>query len=333
EGAAKETGNKKGAQGYCTESVKNVELLHFLDRLDAEITQYDPEKKFVTNVSTFSDLIKELHSGFIGSPSAEPKLPSGGREQISQLLLPLESDSPETIRRFVNHKGNSTHILIDTKDEGSIEWFKLEGRIKDLLVELKSDFPGVNEKFDVKFSGTLVMTENALSHIIKDLVSSILFAFVIIAVLMIILFRSFKIGVVSMIPNVLPLFMTFGFMGYTGITLRTATAVIFAISLGIAVNDTIHLLARFSSEVREGKDLTTALKDSVRTTGMAMMISTFVLIIGFSINLFSDFVAVYHFGILISITIFWALLADLFLTPALIHVFRLDREIKTMKRG
>lgn len=310
--------------GYCAESVKTLPFLSSLSRIKEKLYKDERFKGYIKNIHILSDIVMEMNRG-IGDDYALPKT---GKRAISQLLLPLEGDGSETLRRYVNPSYTKTHISIETGDEGSSKWLMLKKNINKLLSEEFIENPSFKNKFKYEITGTMDHAEESIQNIIRDIIFSVLSAFVIISFLIALIFRSFKIGLILMIPNVIPLIMTLGFMVVTGIEIRTATAVIFAISLGIAVNDTIHFFARFKEEIQGGLTLKDAVVKSLRTTGRAMVLSTIVLISGFGINLISDFVATQQFGILASFTVFSALIADLILTPSLIIIFKLDRAIK-----
>ena len=125
-----------------------------------------------------------------------------------------------------------------------------------------------------------------------------------------------------MIPNVAPMLVTLGYMGVAGINLRTSTALIFSVSLGIAVDDTIHILARYREEYLATGDQGTAVHNALMGTGRALLFTTFILTCGFGVLSVSDFVAIEQFGKLTAITFVTALLADLFVTPALLLTFK-----------
>ena len=139
---------------------------------------------------------------------------------------------------------------------------------------------------------------------------------------MIILFRSFRLSLVSIIPNVLPLIFAGGIMGFMGIELRPATAMTFSIALGIAVDDTIHFLSRFRSEFKISKSHEKSTSVTILTTGRAIISTTITLAMGFIVLLFSNFKPNSEFGILSTIILVIALISSLLLLPSLINIIK-----------
>lgn len=159
------------------------------------------------------------------------------------------------------------------------------------------------------------------SHLSSDMMIGLLIAFGVIALIMGIMFRSFLIIVLSLIPNILPLLFVSGFMGFTNIDLKVSTSIIFTIAFGIAVDDTIHFMSKLKLELNKGKSLIYALKRTYLSTGKAIMVTSIILCSGFFTLLFSTFASTYYIGLLVSITLFLAVIADLILLPVLLILF------------
>ncbi len=139
---------------------------------------------------------------------------------------------------------------------------------------------------------------------------------------MMVLLRSLRIGLLSMIPNVIPLLVTLGFMGWVGIPLRTSTALIFSVALGVAVNDTIHFVTRFREELFRTGDRAEAVRLTLLSTGRAIMFTSILLIAGFGTMMTTRFVGIFQMGVLGAVTLFAALLGDLLLLPICLVIFR-----------
>ena len=153
------------------------------------------------------------------------------------------------------------------------------------------------------------------------MVSGLIIAFLVIGVLMGILFKSIRMLVLSFFPNVIPLIMVGGLMGFTGIDLKISTALIFTIAFGIAVDDTIHFMSKLRIELGKGKSLLYAIKRTFLSTGKAIMVTSLILYAGFFSLAFSSFGSTFYVGVLVSTTLLFALIGDLFLLPVLLLWF------------
>ena len=153
---------------------------------------------------------------------------------------------------------------------------------------------------------------------------SILIAILVITLIMAVLFKSMKIALIALIPNVIPLIMVAGVMGFLDVDIKPSTAVIFTIALGIAVDDSIHYLARFRIEYARIGSVFPALSATTIRTGRAIVVTSMILIAGFGTLITSAFTSTAMMGVLVTTTIFSALLADLFVLPALFYWLKPD---------
>jgi predicted RND superfamily exporter protein len=173
--------------------------------------------------------------------------------------------------------------------------------------------------YDVQLTGTSVVASEGTQYLVNNLLSSIVFAVISIAALMSILFYSFRMVVVSMIPNLIPMIVTAGIMGWFGIPLKPSTLLIFSIALGITVDNTIHFLAHYRHEIKLKKwDLKECVAISIRETGLSIIYTSVILFFGFIVFIFSDFGGTQALGYLSAITYFVALFTNLILLPALL---------------
>jgi predicted RND superfamily exporter protein len=168
-------------------------------------------------------------------------------------------------------------------------------------------------------TGHAYLTERNLQYVRSSLMWGLTIAFIVIGILMGLLFRSWKMMLISMFPNVIPLILTGGVMGLFGITLTASISIIFAISFGIAVDDTIHFLTRYRMERRQGKSVEESIQTTIVETGKAMMLTSFILVGGFVILLASDFGGTYGVGLFTGLTVLFALLSDFLLLPILLR--------------
>ncbi len=175
------------------------------------------------------------------------------------------------------------------------------------------------EYFTFDITGTSVVASEGTKYLVNNLISSIIFAVASIAVLMAILFRSWRMVVISMIPNLVPLFITGGVMGFLGIPLKPSTLLVFSIAFGISVDDTIHYLAKYRQELKQQKwDPKECVLMAIRESGLGMFYTSIVLFFGFSVFTFSQFGGTQALGYLISLTLISAMVCNLVILPSLL---------------
>ena len=160
------------------------------------------------------------------------------------------------------------------------------------------------------------------------MLNGLLIAFIIIGIIMGILFLDLKIVLIALIPNILPLIMVGGIMGLTGVDMKIATSIIFTIAFGIAVDDTIHIMSKMRIELAKGKSRLYALKRSYLSGGKAIIVTSIILSSGFFTLLLSDINSTFYTGYLVSLTLAFALVADLLLLPVLILWFYFPKNKK-----
>ncbi|MBD0349635.1 MAG: MMPL family transporter, partial [Flavisolibacter sp.] len=182
-------------------------------------------------------------------------------------------------------------------------------------------------KFDIKLTGTSVTFSEGVQFIISGLKESIFWAFLLIAACMLYLFRSVRILLCSLIPNVIPLVITAGVMGWTGVPLKPSTVLIFSVALGIAIDITIRFLVNYKQELKPGADPKQIVVQTIHSTGLSIIYTSIVLIAGFVIFCFSSFGGTFSLGWLTSLTLVAATAANLILLPALLlNLMRLPKK-------
>jgi hypothetical protein len=179
----------------------------------------------------------------------------------------------------------------------------------------------------VHATGTVVLLNRSSTVLARGQFTGLQQMFVVLALLLVALFRSLRLGLLAMIPNVVPVIALFGVMGWAGIDLNVATSLIAVVAVGIAVDDTIHYLTTFRSELRRGGGRRAAVERTLHLVGRPIVITTMALCAGFLVPCVSRFQPIRQFGMLTSFTMAVALLADLLLLPALLATLHVgDRE-------
>lgn len=178
------------------------------------------------------------------------------------------------------------------------------------------------EYYDVKLTGISIVASEGTNYLVFNLFTSLLFAILAISILMSILFRSARMVLISLIPNLIPLVFTAGVMGWTGIPLKPSTLLVFSIAFGISIDDTIHYLAKYRQELKSKKwDLKQCVLMAIREAGLGMFYTSIVLFCGFSMFMFSQFGGTQALGMLVSLTLLVAMVTNLVILPTLLLSF------------
>ncbi|HHI78710.1 MAG TPA: hypothetical protein ENK02_01880 [Planctomycetes bacterium] len=202
-------------------------------------------------------------------------------------------------------------VLVFLRDVGSNQVDRYLAMVRSLGGKAKS--------FRARPVGLQVLANHQVTTLMSEVQDSFFFAFGLICILLVLVFRGLRFGLIGIVPNLFPLLITLGFMGVMGIRLRIVVVITFAISFGLAVDNTIHILSRFRKEIGGGKGVEEALQDSYRVVAQAVFLTSALLLLGFSLTLFSGFRATYDFGRLACVTILAALVGDLLILPALLR--------------
>jgi uncharacterized protein len=179
-----------------------------------------------------------------------------------------------------------------------------------------------SEKFRVVLTGTSVVYLEGSKYMVKNLAISLILAVVLISGLMALLFNSFRMVLISLVPNLIPLIMTAGMMGFLGIPIKPSTILVFSIAFGISVDDAIHYLAKYRQELKlTGHNIRASVVQAIREAGVSMLYTSIVLFCGFSLFVFSDFGGTQALGLLVSFTLLVALFTNLLILPSLLLSF------------
>ena len=168
-------------------------------------------------------------------------------------------------------------------------------------------------------TGSGIVYTKGTTYLVKNLFISLMIAVCVIAILMSFLFKSWRMVIVSMVPNLIPLIITSAIMGYVGIPIKPSTILVFSIAFGISIDDTIHFLAKYRQELKSNKgNIRKSAIVAIKETGVSMIYTSIILFFGFSIFMASKFGGTQALGILVSVTLFIAMLANLVLLPSLL---------------
>ena len=193
--------------------------------------------------------------------------------------------------------------------------------------EFMKNTPGM-DKVEYKLTGTAELIDKNNRSLIFNMAKSMVIALLAVSIIFLILFRSWRMVLIGLIPNLIPLMILSGTMGYLGVNMKMSTAILFTVAFGIAVDDTVHFLSKLRMEKRGEKSLLYAIKRTYLTTGKAMSIMTLLLCVGFCVLALSSFQALKIIGTMISFTLFMAMINEMILMPVLIMTFYKDKPSK-----
>jgi uncharacterized protein len=284
----------------------SANLLHRIAEFESKLLSY-PEIHRITGLHT---LLGEVHRVMDERPDAG-RLPDTD-SAIAQYTLLLEVNGDDELYRLVDFDYRKLRITAQIEDAGSKRIHEIRD---DFNREMERLFPDET----VIITGTTILSADLTEKIVYSLAWSILLAVSVITMIMAALFRSFRMAFIALVPNLLPLIIVGGVMGFSGVDIKPSTAVIFTIALGIAVDDSIHYLARFRIEYLRRKAMMPALTATTVRTGRAIIVTSLILIAGFGTLITSEFTSTAMMGVLVTATIFGALIADLFILPALFY--------------
>lgn len=289
------------------DGIKTTEFVNSLERLQNFADSID----LVRDSRSINNILKELNQSFHQDQSAWFVLPDSN-ELLSQYLLVYEFSGGEQLPDFVSQDYSRTALKLRLAMASSQEIATVVEQLENYL----RNHPVANSTAQATGMGLLWVKIG--EYIIDTQVKSYLLVFLMIGVVVSLVFGSLKIGMVSMIPNLAPIFICMGVMGWVGLPLDHFKIMLGTIALGIAIDDTIHLMTRFRSRFLSIGNYDRAMARCLRDVGPALIITTLILVGAFSTFAFSEMQTLASFGYLLAASITLALLADLYLMPCLI---------------
>ncbi len=294
------------------DGIKDPKILSKIERLQAEAEKHS---YLVKKTYSIVDIVKDLNQSFHDNNPEYYAIPES-KELISQYLLIYEMSGGDDVNDYVSGDFSRARLELRCK--------LVESSALGTLLKKLDDFIKSNdlESSPIAITGIGALWLKFTDYITSSQIQGILLAFAVIAAMMCFVFRSFKIGMIAMIPNMTPVILTLGVMGWMDLPLDYVRLLIATVAIGIAVDDTIHHVTRYHLEFIKCGDYKKALSVSMQDVGRALFVTSLVLILGFLTNIFSIMDSIMDFGILLATTILTALIADFFLMPALILTFK-----------
>lgn len=298
-----------------TKRKKGVMKLSTLRKMDdfQETIEEIPE---LSKPISILNLVKYSKQAYYNGNPEYYELPTSQEQSfiLSYAKNATKNSKDNLMKSYVDSTGQVARITTFMRDIGTGNMAKIETKLWEKANKI---FP--KDRYNVVMTGKALVFEKGTKYLLDNLVSSLLFAVFLISLLMIFMFRSFKMVVISLIPNLLPLMITAGLMGYFGIPLKPSTILVFSIAFGLSVDDTIHFLAQYRQELtRNNWKIKKSVFATLKEAGISMFYTSVVLFAGFSVFMLSDFGGTVALGGLVAITLAFGMLSNLMLLPCLV---------------
>jgi hypothetical protein len=282
--------------------MKRLEVLAVM----RELQQFVAQQPGVDSTLSFADYVAIMQGAL--NPEHGRGLPPQ-QADVDQLLLFVD---PAEIAPVVKRDYSRANIIVRSKLSGSAEVGALVKKIEEYGRSRLP--PGIT----AHVTGTVVLLNQSADDLARGQVFGLWQVVAVLFVFMSLIFLSMRAGLLALVPNVLPIIVLFGLMGWTGISLNISTSMIAVIAIGIAVDDTIHYFTEFNLQLRRTGNQEAAILETVRIVGQPIVFSALALIAGFAVVCLSNFQPIRHFGMLASVTMVVDLIAELMITPALV---------------
>ncbi|WP_299986190.1 MMPL family transporter [uncultured Pontibacter sp.] len=293
-------------------SMYDLEVLQEIDQLETYLYQ-TYGLNFITSPAT---VVRTIHRAQNGGLPDYYTLPANEREmqQVQRRLAAFIKRSE--LRAVVTADQQEGRLAGKMTDMGSVRAAELNDSLEAFIDQHINP-----ELLQTRITGSAVMLDKNNDYVVSNMLQGLLIAFLVVAILVGLIFRSLRMILISLVPNIIPLLMIGGIMGFLGINMTVSVSIIFTIAFGIAVDDTIHFLGKLKVELRKGKSLPYAIKTTIISAGKAIIITSCILVAGFLTLVLSSFDATFYVGVFVSLTLVFAVVADLLLLPVLILYF------------
>ena len=295
---------------------KGVMKLSTLKRMDKinEVIESFPE---LSKPVSIVNLVKYSKQAYYKGKPKYYQLPTSQEQNYIFEYTKNSDGNSDMLNNFVDSTGQFARITTFMKDIGTDKMNVIQERLRQIV---EKEFPA--ERYNVSFTGKALVFLKGTNYLIGNLVFSLSLAIFLIALFMAWMFRSFRMILISIIPNMLPLLITAGLMGFFGIPIKPSTILVFSIAFGISVDDTIHFLAKYRQElIANNWKIRKSVYAALRETGVSMFYTSIVLFFGFLVFTVSSFGGTIALGGLVSITLLLAMVSNLLLLPSLLLTF------------
>jgi predicted RND superfamily exporter protein len=296
-----------------TKRKKGVMKLATLKRM-SKIEDFIVDTPELSKPISLVGLVKYSKQAYYNGNPKYYQLPTAQENSFILSYAKNSSNKVDLLNNFVDSTGQIARITTFMKDVGTDRMERIQENLQEKIDKV---FP--KERYNVTVTGKALVFEKGTKYLVKNLAISLSLAILLIAIFMAFMFRSARMIIVSLIPNLIPLLITAGLMGYLGVPIKPSTILVFSIAFGISVDDTIHFLAKYRQELQANKwKIKPSVYGALRETGVSMFYTSIVLFFGFSVFTISSFGGTVALGALVSATLLFAMLSNLLLLPSLL---------------
>jgi len=300
-------------------ALQDPDVLKAMDELQKKFeTKY---KKYVVTTNSIAYVTKDANRKLNGNAPEYERIPDT-RETLSQTLFLFNNANPSERQRLVDDSYRKANIKISLHSYGSYEYHEvfqqMRADIDEMMAKLKTKYP----KAEVSITGIFALAMQAAQYITENQVITFGIALVAVSVILLLVFGSFKVGMIALIPNLIPALLTLGLLGITGVPLDFFTMMLAPIIIGISIDDTVHFISSYQMQLAEDGDVNAALQRTMAEAGPGVVFTALILGLGFGIMAIASAAGTSNMGKFGALAIFMGLLNDLFLLPALLLKFK-----------
>ncbi|QWP75318.1 MMPL family transporter [Lysobacter sp. K5869] len=300
-------------------ALQDPDVLKAMDELQKKFeAKY---KKYVVMTNSIADVAKDANRKLNGNAPQYERIPET-RETLAQTLFMFNSANPSERQRLVDDNYRKANIKISLHSYGSYEYQavfeQMRADIDEMMAKLKTKYP----KAEVSITGVFALAMQAAQYITENEAITFGIALVVVSVILLLVFGSFKVGLIALIPNLIPALLALGLLGISGIPLDFFTMMLAPIIIGISIDDTVHFISHYQQKLAKNGDVNAALRETISEAGPGVVFTALILGLGFGIMAVASAAGTSNMGKFGALAIFIGLLNDLFLLPALLLAFK-----------
>jgi predicted RND superfamily exporter protein len=300
-------------------ALQDPDVLKAMDELQKTFeTKY---AKYVVMTNSIAYVAKDANRKLNGNAPEYERIPDT-RETLAQTLFLFNNANPSERQRLVDDSYRKANIKISLHSYGSYEYYQvfqqMRADVDGMMAKLKAKYP----RTDVSITGIFALQMQASQYITENQAITFGIALVVVSVILLLVFGSFKIGMIALIPNLIPALLTLGLLGITGVPLDFFTMMLAPIIIGISIDDTVHFISSYQLQLAKDGDVNAALRRTMAETGPGVVFTALILGLGFGIMAIASAAGTSNMGKYGALAILMGLLNDLFLLPALLLTFK-----------